>query len=54
MKNLVLEDIKNYAIRRLNEAYGYCGAAMGEDMALLNSDDRNGSEIRISITSKPE
>ncbi len=49
MKNPVLERIKKYAIQELNAAYGYCGAAEGDDMVMLNSDDRNGKDIKITI-----
>ncbi len=54
MKNKVLEEIKAFAINKLNEAYGYCGSAEGEDMAMLNSSDRQGNDIKIVIESKPE
>ena len=54
MKNPVLEDIKNYAIKKLNEAYGYCGSAEGDDMAMLNSEDRKGMDIKINIKAVPE
>lgn len=37
MNNKVLEEIKNFAIKRLKEEYGYCGAAEGDNMAMLNS-----------------
>lgn len=52
MKNAVLEDIKNYAIKRLNQHYGFCGAASGENMAMLNSTDENGNDIVIEIKVK--
>ena len=48
LDNKVLEDIKNYAIQRLNAAYGYCGVAEGESMAMLNS-GIGSDEIRINI-----
>ncbi len=54
MKNANLDAIVKFAASRLTAAYGYCGVAMGDDMALLNSDDRQGNEIRIHITAKPE
>ena len=49
MDNEILEDIKNYAVKRLNEAYGYCGCASGENFSMLNSDDRDGMDIKITI-----
>lgn len=54
MKDQVLEDIKNYAVKRLKEAYGYCGLAARADMAMINSDDKNGNEIQIRIESRPK
>ena len=35
MKNTVLDDIKGYAIAKLNSAYGYCGLADSDDKAFL-------------------
>lgn len=52
MKNPVLDDIMKYATNKLNQAYGFCGVASGDDMAMLNSDDRAGKEIKIVITAK--
>lgn len=49
MKNPVANDIKEYAIKKLQEAYGYCGAAVGEENVMLNSDDHNGTEIIVTI-----
>lgn len=37
MKNPVLEDIKKYAIRRLQNTYGFCGVAEGEGFVMINS-----------------
>ena len=54
MNNPVLEDIKNYAIGKLKDAYGYCGSAEGDDMAMLNSEDREGMDIKINIKAEPE
>lgn len=48
MKNPVLEDIRKYAIRRLQEAYGFVGAADAPNFCLLNS----GSEVDITIEIK--
>jgi len=54
MKNEILEDIKEYAKRKLQSAYGFVGVAEGEDMAMLNSSDHNGSDFIVKIESKPE
>lgn len=54
MENEVLKDIIDYAAKRLNAAYGYCGVAEGPEMAMLNSDDKNGHDIKIHITLEPE
>ena len=54
MKNLVLDDIVKYAASQLTAVYGYCGVASGDDMALLNTDDKKGNDIKIVITSKPD
>lgn len=54
MENEVLKDIIEYATRKLNASYGYCGLAEGPQMAMLNSDDNNGNEIKIVIETKPE
>lgn len=54
MKNKALEDIKNFAIKRLQEEYGYCGVAEGDDMSMINSDDRSGNDIKITIELEPE
>ena len=54
MKDSVLERIKLFAIKELNNAYGYCGSAEGEEMAMLNSDDNNGNNISITIKINPE
>jgi len=49
MKNEVLERIKNYAVNELKNAYTYCALADGDNDAMLNSDDKNGSDIKIHI-----
>ena len=46
--NKALEDIKNYAIQRLNREYGYCGVADAPNMAMLNSGG-DGENIVINI-----
>jgi hypothetical protein len=54
MSNPVLDDIAKYAARRISEAYDYCGFAIGDNAALITSDDKNGGEIKIEITIKAE
>lgn len=54
MKNQILEDIVKYATQKLNSAYGYCGVASGDNMAMLNTDDGQGNDIKINITVKAE
>ena len=36
-----VEEIKQYLVRKLNQKYGYCGVASGENMAMLNSGSTN-------------
>ncbi len=54
MKNEILEKIKKFAINELNHAYGYCGSAESDDSVMLNSDDNNGNDIKITIKIDPE
>jgi hypothetical protein len=54
MKNEVLERIKAFAIKELQNAYGYCGCASGDNSAMLNSDDKNGFDISIVIKAEAE
>jgi len=54
MENEILKDITEYAKNKLMAAYGFCGVASGSDMAMLNSDDGKGNDIKINITIKPE
>lgn len=54
MRDPILDDIMKYATNKLNQAYGYCGVAMGDTMAILNSDDKKGNDIKIIITTKKE
>ena len=49
MENEILREIINYATKRLNEKYGYCGVAESPTMAMLNSDDGEGHDIKIHI-----
>lgn len=54
MENEILKDIIAYASRKLNAAYGYCGVAEGSKAAMLNSDDRKGNDIKITIKLESE
>ena len=54
MENPVLNDITKYAVNRLQATYGYCGAATGDNVAILNSSDGKGNDIVIRIESKKE
>ena len=47
-----LNEIKEFAVKKLNLSYGYCGCADAPTQALLNSTDRNGNDIVISIQVK--
>jgi hypothetical protein len=54
MNNAVLDDIKNYAAERLKQHYGFVGVAVGPEMAMLNSSDKQGNDIILKIEVKPE
>jgi hypothetical protein len=54
MEDKILKDIIDYATRKLNSAYGYCGVAEGPAMAMLNSDDGKGNDIIIHIKLEKE
>ena len=54
MENKVLKDIIGYATMKLNAAYGYCGVAEGPAVAMLNSDDGKGNDIKITIKVETE
>jgi hypothetical protein len=54
MKNEILKDIIAYAKNKLTSNYGYCGVAEGETVAMLNSEDREGNDIKINIKLEPE
>ena len=49
MENPILKNIVDYATKQLNSAYGYCGVAVGPEVAMLNSDDGKGRDIKIII-----
>ncbi len=54
MENDVLKDIIDYATQKLKTAYGFCGVAEGPKMAMLNSTDRQGNDIKIDIKLEKE
>lgn len=54
MENEILKDIIRYARTKLMGAYGYCGIAENAEMAMLNSDDKKGNDIKITIKLEPE
>lgn len=54
MDNKVLNDIKDYAVKRLKEEYRYCGVGEGEDFIMINSDDGEGCDIKINIKLTPD
>lgn len=54
MENEILNDIKEYAIKRLQEAYGYCGVAESDTSIFINSDDKKGNDIKIKIELIPD
>lgn len=49
VKNPVLDDIMRYATEMLKNAYGYCGQALSDEACMLNSDDKQGNDIIITI-----
>ena len=49
MKNSVLNEIKDFAVRKLQEEYGYCGVAEGDMMALINSGDKETITIKLKV-----
>ncbi len=54
MENQALKDIIEYARKRLTRAGEYCGVAESPTMAVLNSDDGKGNDIKIVITYEKE
>ena len=49
MKDKVLDEIKTSAINKLKDSYLYCAAVESDDFAMLNTDDGQGNNIRITI-----
>ena len=49
MENEILNDIKKYIIMKLQAEYGYCGVAESSTSVIINSDDKNGNDIKIKL-----
>ena len=49
MDNKILEEIKQFALKRMQQEYGYCGVAEGPNMAILNSGGE-GENLIIKLT----
>ena len=54
MQHEVLQDIMEYARCKLVSTYGYCNVSNGADTARLETDDHNGHDVKITITSVAE
>ena len=55
MINKVLDEIKDFAVKKLNNTYGFCGLAESDNFAMLNSNDKkNGKDIKITIKAEEE
>ena len=53
MKDAILNDIKEYAIRKLKHKYDFCGVAEGDTCVLINSTNADGDDIKIKIEVEP-
>lgn len=49
MKNQILTGLLKDLTGKLQNAYGYVGVMEGDDIAILNTDDGQGNDIRIEI-----
>jgi len=54
MNNPVLDNLKKWVVTTLNNEYGFCGLADGDDMVMINSTDSEGNDIIINIEVKKE
>lgn len=54
MNNDVLEDIKQYALKRLMAAYDSVSSAQNGELADISAYDENGNELNVRITIKPD
>lgn len=51
--NPVLDRIMNAVVKILQEEAGYCGCAIGDNMAMINS-SKNGIDFKIDLSAKKE
>ena len=51
--NPVLDRIMRAVVEILNEEAGYCGCAIGNNMAMLNS-SKDGIDFKIDLSAKKE
>ncbi len=49
MNNKTLEDIKNFAVEKLKSKYNYCGCALSDDSAMLNSGNEEEGYVQVVI-----
>ena len=49
MKNLILDDIKKHIVMKLNDTYGFCGLADGDNTAMINTTNSENRDIVIVI-----
>jgi len=54
MENPILEEIRQFAITRLNSEYGFCSDASGDYICMLMSSDREGLDIKVTIKIEEE
>ena len=50
MGNEVILRIVEFAKQEFNNAYGYVGIMTNSDMAILNTTDKEGNDIKLNIT----
>lgn len=49
MKSTVLNEIKEFAKKKLIENYGCCGEASSDNVVILISEDTAGHDIKITL-----
>lgn len=52
MEDEVVKKIVSNIIKAFKDAYGHCGEAQGENMSMLNTTRKDGSQIIIKIEIK--
>lgn len=53
--NDILNEIKDFAVQKLKDTYGFCGILDNQEMIILNSTDHKCREdITIKITTEKE